>query len=1031
MEPVAKRGTISGKEEQLKTGAKKTFKLALCAALIFQAASSFAETSKTRSKYREGEILGPDSSTEPLPVELVEDPALHPPKQKIETNIAKSQKLPPPPKADKADEAAGEDSSAGAIGGSDSEATTTLNAKDVEIATLVKSFSKIAKRNYIVDSNVKGKVTIHLAEPVTTGEALRILDSVLLLKGFTTVPVGPNTYKVVQAKDAKKTTIPTMDDDGKENSDALVTRLMRLKNVPANDLQQSLQQFISPDGLITIFTGTNSLIVIDSAANIERVEKLVKQLDVPALDQDVTVIPVKYAEAKDVADKVNQILGQDDKSNQQVSANVRPGTRTMPISNPGQMNNPVNTIGQPPAPNVPGIVPITGDSGSRRSLPAKVIADERTNSVIVVADPDTTAKIQALVEQLDSKVDLSGGRFYVIRLKHADAEELSDVLNTVLGGGGGGSSRRDTSTSGSSLSRRSRGDSSNTFGRGFGGPFGNNSRGRLGGGSDSSSGSTGNRSAGGGGFTVTPGQQGSSKVNFEGEVSVAPDPSTNSLIVNASRNDYLKINEVVDLLDVKRKQVLVESTILEVSMDDRENMGIELIGSAATDKGGIVGINNFGGITNLLTNPAGLTDLTIAAASSGSITLPAGVTIPSQALILTAVSNNQNVNVLSNPTILTTDNQEAEIVVGQNIPIVTSRGTNSVNLDNTFNNIDRQDVGITLRLTPQIGAADFVTLRIFVEISDVVEGTESNQNGPTTTVRTSETNVEVKDGQMVITGGLLQDNVTSADRGIPYWKDIPVLGNFFRQTAERRRRTNLLIFITPRIVSDQYDARELTTTRRDALEGTIAEQGVEPNRSERLRSDDIDRVFEKSQDSATKPSTITPSKTLSPEEEAAVRRTTERLTSLHIQPTISSNKVLSGSNGNDSNEVYSVTVQPKLPGSQSKVVEKEPAANLQTASIEKLPEPSAPKFYVILRKLGSEGGVVGVEVPGAIDGPAGKFFQNGSRVKRNREGATDEFVCLSRFTSKEDAEKSQLKAGSWFKLPVPEALSLGTGAWTR
>lgn len=933
----------------------------------------------TKVRFREGEILGPDA---PLPVELVEDPALFPSFDRKRLSRQVTEKVDKPKRSEAA---------ASQPLPSDADATTTLNVKDVEIATLVKSFSKIAKRNYVVDSNVKGKVTIHLAESVSTEEALRILDSVLLLKGFTTVPIGPNTYKVIQAKDAKKTTIPTvLGEEQDTQSDALVTRLLRLKNVPAADLQQALQPFVSGEGLLTTFAGTNSIIIIDSAANIERVEKIVKDLDVPALDQDVTVIPIKFAESKDIAEKINQILGQDEKSEVQSPTAVRSPVRIATQTTPGA----------PPQPQLD-----TSGAG-RRSLPAKVIADERTNSIVVVADPETTAKIQALVERLDSKIDLKGGKFFVIRLKHADAGELSDVLNTVLGGGGGGSTgRRDSGLSGSSINRRSGLSGGGLGGGGFGGgSFGGGSFG--GGGLSGSRGRMGRSSGGGlggggggdgstgtvGGFTVTPGQGGSSKVNFEGEVSVASDPSTNSIIVNASRNDFLKIQEVVDMLDIKRKQVLVESTILEVSLDTRESKGIELIGSLATDKAGVLGINNFGGLTDLLSNPAGLRDLTIAAASSGSITLPTGITIPSQALLINAVNQNQNVNVLSNPTILTTDNREAEIVVGQNIPIVTSRGTNAINLDNTFNNIDRQDVGITLRLTPQIGSADFVSLRIFVEISDVVEGTEANQNGPTTTVRTSETNVEVKSGQMVITGGLIQDSVSEADRGIPYWKDIPILGNLFSQSADRRRRTNLLIFITPRVVSDQFDAREVTAGKRDDLEQEIRLQESFPERSELLRSDNIDRVFERSSEVEVKPSTIIPAKKLSDSERNAVQESLKELHSKVQTPL----------------EPYKLTVAPKLPEQVSQ----------------------AGEFYVLLRK--NQGEILALEIPGSLDGPAAKFFQTGSRVKRTDEkGKVEEFVCLGRYASKEQVEKSPLKAASWLKIPVPELLSLGNGPWSK
>ena len=992
-------------------------KIAAASSLLLLLTSSVvAETGIDKSQgafksnpFREGEILGPDSSTEPLPVELVEDPALSGNDPLKERKLRKKQKATTSPETDEVSDPTRDllkelnAGNAPSAEPSDTEATTTLNAKDVEIATLVKSFSKIAKRNYIVDSNVKGKVTIHLAEGISTEEALRILDSVLLLKGFTSVPVGPNTYKIIQAKDAKKTTIPTLNGEEETSSDQLVTKLLRLKYVQGQDLQQTLQPFVSGDGLLSVFQGTNSLIVIDSAANIERVEKVVRQLDVPALDQDVTIIPVKYAAAKDIAEKVNQILGQGQGDDKSQGAGATKANLRLP---PPQANPAIGLPGQPALTN--GGTP-SGDASGKRALPVKVIADERTNSIIVVADSDTSKKVQALVEQLDSKVDLSGGRFFVARLKHADSEELADVLNSVLGGGGSGGSRRSTGTSGSSLNRRAGSGSAGGFGSGGfgGGNFGGSDRGRFGSSSSNSSNSFGGGNpggSGGGGFTVQPGQS-NSKVNFEGEVSIAPDPATNSIIINASRNDYLKVKEVIDILDIRRKQVLVESTILEVSLDDTKQLGIDLVGSLATDSAGVVAQNNnTNALRDLLSNPTSLTNLTVAAASSGSIKLP-GITIPSQSFILRAVERNQNVNVLSTPTLLTTDNQEAEIVVGNNIPIVTSRGTNAVNLQNTFNNIERQDVGITLRLTPQIGAGDFVTMRIFVEISDILQDTLGNENGPSTSVRTTETNVEVKSGQMVVTGGLIQDRVEDGDSGVPYFSDIPLLGNLFSSSSDRRRRTNLLIFITPRILSDQFDAREATIEKSDGMEKVIDDEirtndSYIPDRKDVLKNESIDKVFERTESDTVKTTPIRPAKSLSSQEEESVRESLSELSKPQLEP-------------------FVVSIPPQ--SSTGKISPPQPSIDTQ----------SSPSFGVVLRSLDSSGELLGLEIPGSPTGSAGSFFQVGSRLKRTVGGETKYYVCLGRHESVVAAMKSPVHPQRWEKLSLEQSLKLGSDEWKK
>lgn len=777
--------------------------------------------------------------------------------------------------------------------------TASLNGNEIEIATLVKAFSKITKRNYIVDNNVKGKVAIHLATPVSMAESLRIFESVLLLKGFTTVPMGNNTWKVISAKDARQTTIPMLSAVEDKNTEALVTQLIRLKNTQASELQQAITQFVSKEGVINSFAATNSLIIIDTASNIKRLTKLVNELDVPALDQDLTIIPIQHADAKDIAEKINDILGSDKDAKDSTT----------------------NTTGRnltafdPTKANITNTALRTSSGSEKRQLPLKLIPDERTNSIIVVADPYLTEKVKALVEQLDSSIDRSGGRFYVYRLKHADAEQMAEIIGALISGSSQGSSSGSSKSKSSSSSSSSFGGSSrnnrNSFDSETASAFGS-----------SRSSSKEKESTKSTGTTFSSGDGG--KVSLDGEVSVAADSSTNSLIISASKADYLKIKDLIDSLDVKRQQVLVEATILEVSLDNQEGMGVELQSTAGTDKGGVIGQTNFGGITNLLTNPSALSDLTIAAASSGSIVLPGGLTLPSQALLVSALSNNSNVNVLSAPTILATDNEEAEIKVGENVPFVTGTSTNNSNLNNTFNEIERQDVGIKLKITPQISAGDFVVLKIFVEISNVVEGTRGDTNGPTTTLRTTETMVEVKSDQMIVTGGLISDSVTDSDRGIPYLKEIPILGNLFRKDQNRQRRTNLLVFITPKIVEDQFVAREATLEKRDYMEKVIKQQNASPNREEVLHSNKMNQVVEVEKLEENLPSTLTAK---SPEalranvsnsntdDLEAQKRTQERLQKIMQSPEEA--KVSTKEKTTEEGEL-NFKVKPKLPKLDSK-----------------------------------------------------------------------------------------------------------------
>lgn len=724
-----------------------------------------------------------------------------------------------------------------------SQTTTILNVNEIEIAALIKSISKLTDRNYILDDGVKGKISINLNTPVTIEEALKILDAVLLLKGFTTIPIDKNIWKVVAVAEAKQTTLPLHLKSPDRPTDMFITQVIRLEYVPANDIQQLLQQFVSSGGSITSFSGTNAIILIDSAANIERLTKLVDLLDTPADDQDITIIPIVYAEATDVSEKINEILGTEDENSTNQQANSLALSRTN-----NRVNN--NARGRSNS-RTQASQAASSNSVERNVLPVKIIPDERTNSLIVVADQSMTTKVKALVERLDSKLDLSSGRFYVYNVKHADAESLSEILNNLISGTEGTESESTTRTTGSSLSRtnsNNRTDSSSNTAAA--------TRERI-------------RQALRTRNLLTGGGREDGKVNFEGEVSISADPSTNTLIINASKTDYLRVKEVIDQLDIQRRQVVVEATLIEVTLSDEKALGIELQGSTGGKDLGILAQSSFGSLNNLLLGSQSgdtaalgnaLTDLTLAAASSGTVTLPGGITVPSQAVLVKALSSVSNVNVLSSPTILAMDNEEAEIIVGENVPFVTSRSTDTANIANTFNSIERQDVGITLRITPQISAGDYVVLSIFVEISNVVPATRTDPNGPTTTIRTAETMVEVQDGQMIATGGLIADNVTEATRGIPFLEDLPVLGHLFKREDTTRRRTNLLVLITPRIASDQFEARDYTLAARDKMENAIKSMpgDINPSRSEILRSEQLDYVVNELPLEITSPTTITP-----------------------------------------------------------------------------------------------------------------------------------------------------------------------------
>lgn len=711
--------------------------------------------------------------------------------------------------------------------------------KNAEIATIVRIYSKRTGRNYILDERVKGRVSIYIPGKVNDDEAIRILDSVLALKGFSTVPISENLWKIVPAKEAKQTTIPTLLEDPSATPSAMmVTRILNLKYLGAEDAKGLLTPLISGDGLINAYSGTNSLIIIDSHDNIQRLVSLVESIDVPFTDREMTIIPVNNAEAADIAQKLSEILGIGSGTQSGASASSSDGGRAMDLirsrlsrTNPPAGAVPANKPGASTAETAPDS---QAQGGTARSREPKIIADERTNSLIVVADEDTTARIRALVSQLDSERDLSGRRFYVYRCKYASADELAQVLSGMGGSSGTGSGSGSLSslfgavsdqTGSRSLSGRNRSSNSRTQDRLFGQQ---RTPGRSRSESRSGSGPSG-------------------AVSLSEDVSITADPATNALIINATKNEYQKLLELLKDLDIKRRQVLVEAMLLEVAVDKTVAVSTDFLSSAGGLDGGVVARSDFdNNLTSLFADPTKLSNFSVAAASAGTLKLPGGITLPTQAVLLSAAQSNSNVNVLSAPTILATDNEQAEIVVGQNVPFLASTSTSETNLNNTFNQIDRQDVGITLRLTPQLSGEDTVRLQIFTEVSNVVAATLNSTLGPTTTVRTSETSVIARDGQMVVTGGLMADDVSESEAGVPFLKDVPVLGHLFRSQSEAHRRTNLLIFITPRVVRDQFDARDTTRTKSSEMEQNMKATDSYPPRQEILRNEDIDNVIEAS-----------------------------------------------------------------------------------------------------------------------------------------------------------------------------------------
>ena len=674
----------------------------------------------------------------------------------------------------------------------------TMNFQDIDIPILAQFISEITCRNFIVDEKVRGKVTVISPTKVTPEEAYAIFQSVLQVKGFTTVQSG-RVVKIVPSKEAKQVGLPTLYNGAIATvGDEFVTRLVPLRHVSAADIVQVLQPMVSSDGLVLPYAQTNSLILTDAATNVKRLLLMLEDLDVEGYERLTEVITLKHAVAADLAKKIEEILKNEPTSDNTTGARVRV----------------VTTAAAAAATNTS---PTT--SSSPRSI--RVLPDERTNSLIVMASALELKTVQRLVHQLDVPLPPGRSKIHVYTLKYANAEELLPVLADVVGGGTG-------SLSGSrslNIPRRERRYSrEQRFGR---------SGDRYGSGMS-------DRGPAPPQFPPSPSSTGpvsGTSPEFSSEVTISADPSTNSLLISAAPQDFAILKTVIEQLDIRRKQVYVEAIILEVSMERARELGVELQhGFSLGGEGVGLGRTQLRDLNAALKNPASLSGLLLAAASNKTIELPDGTRIPAQVALLRAAQNSSDINVLSAPTLLTADNQEAEILVGQNVPFIASRATDTTQLRNLFANVQREDVGITLRLTPQISEGESVRLDVYEEVSAIVPTTVGDPNlvGPTTSVRSASTTVVAKSGQTVVIGGLISDNSFRQRSGVPYLQDIPVVGNLFRTDGTNSDKINLLIFLTPHIVRDDTEIATHSAGERDRFRNFLREHKAPPHWQKQL-----------------------------------------------------------------------------------------------------------------------------------------------------------------------------------------------------
>ena len=647
-----------------------------------------------------------------------------------------------------------------------------LNFKDAEVDSVIGAFGHLLNKSFVIDPRVRGKISLETPRPVNRAQAFALLKTVLRQQGFAIVDLG-DLYKVVPEADAKLQSGPVeIGAASARDGDEVITQVFQLNHESANNMIPVLRPLVSPNNTITAFPGNNTLIITDYAANLKRLSKVIATLDSPRPAAEVQVVVIKNSIASDIAVAVSKLMDEGNRGG--------------------------------------GGGPGAGSDPSQRVV---VMADPRTNSVLIrSANASKLALARSLVEQLDRPANADQANMRVVYLKNAEATKLVEVLQAVLSGESNGSSGSSDSSFGSSRSRNSGGSmfgDSGSSSSGLSSSFGD---------SDSSSGGgLGSQS----GINRERGNQGPTSIKAGGAI-IAADPATNSLIITAPEPVYRNIRGVIDQLDSRRAQVYIESLIVEVKADTVSEMGIQWqFGTSRPGQNSVVGGTNFSsGGSNILSvtqNPAALAaagGLNVGVVRNGVSLF--GQTFLNLGLLARALEAETNSNIRATPNLLTLDNEEARIIIGQNVPFVTGQyATTNNTLSSPFQTIERKDVGTMLRVRPQVSEGGTVKMEIAQEISAVVDTTQSA--GIITNRRAIDSNVLVDDGQIVVLGGLIEDTVEGGISKVPLLGDIPGLGRLFRYDNRKRVKTNLLIFLRPVVLRSADQAWDVTANRYDYI----------------------------------------------------------------------------------------------------------------------------------------------------------------------------------------------------------------------
>jgi general secretion pathway protein D len=585
----------------------------------------------------------------------------------------------------------------------------SIDFNNVDINVFIKFMSELTGTNFVVDQRVKGKVTIISPSKISLDEAYKVFESVLEVHGYTTVQSG-EVVKIIPSPDARSKSIETkLREESTGPRDRVVTQLIPLKYADPVEIKRLFTPMVSKSSVILAYPPTNTLIVTDVYSNIKRLLSILKEIDITGIGQEISVIPLEYSDA-------------------------------------AKLVNLLSTVFKPTRPKGKGV----------EDKIITMVADERTNTIVLLASEVDTVRIKRLIAMVDKEAPRGKGKIHVYYCKNATAEELAKVLQGLP-----------TEKAGAPK-----------------------------------------------GKAAAP--------VVAGAVQISADKATNSLIIMADKDDYLVLEEVIKKLDIPRSMVYIEALIMEVDLEKSLDIGVDwsVFGKTTIDgKETAIG----GGFRQGL--EVGPGELLQGGLTMGLLTEPitiAGITVNNISAIVNAVKTDDDFRILSTPQVLTTDNEEARITVGENRPYQT-RSTTDVS-GGTFESFEYRDVGKILKITPHVTEGRLVRMQINLEVTaiDASATALTSATQPVTLKRTVDTTVIVSDSQTIVIGGLIDDTTTLTETKVPVLGDIPILGWLFKDQAETNQKTNLYIFLTPRVIKSPAEADSVLKEKQkqmDAIRG--------------------------------------------------------------------------------------------------------------------------------------------------------------------------------------------------------------------